>query len=185
MQATWRPSLNPGYTNDGWRHSFLTRSGSGSSKSGCWRSIGRASALLGLLLLAAPAEAQAPPPPVVSPTKVEFESLDHNTLAGTENVITHYVVELWSPGSDTVLGSPALSSPDLPKSVASQVAGSANKYAIRIQDWGVTVPPGPTFVMTIRAKGSGGTARSAVSNPFNFPITVPAPRAPTAVTVLP
>lgn len=137
-------------------------------------------ALLFVLGIAAQAEAQAP---VVSPGRVEFTAVDHNALDGTQNVITHYVVELWAPGSDTTLGSPSVTGQDVPKGTTGAVTGSANRYSLTLANWGLTVPPGPTWVMTIRAKGPGGTARSAASNPFSYPIPVRAPQAPTNVVV--
>lgn len=137
-----------------------------------------------LLVLASAALAEAQTGPVVTPGSVQWDQSDHNALDGTQNVITHYVLEIWAPGSDTVSGSPARTSADIPKGTVTPVAGSANRYVLTRTNWlGLDVPLGPTWVMTILSKGPGGTARSPISNSFMFPIPVRAPKPATGVTV--
>ena len=138
--------------------------------------------VLGALLLLLPTVARAQT--VMSPTRLEFDDVDYAAVDGGQPVVTGYVLELWTPGTDTTGQTPPQqqSSAMIPKSQATQVAGAAvTRRTIPLAQWGLIVPQGPTFVATVRSVGPGGTARSAASNPFTVPIPV---RAPNAVTNL-
>lgn len=140
--------------------------------------------LVGLgLILATASNAKAQT--VVTPTAIEFDDSDYSAIDGGQQVVTSYVIELWTPGSDTTQGTPQgpVTQP-IPKAQATQVAGqAATRRTILVSSWGIAIPQGPTWVATVKTIGPGGTARSAASNPFTQPIPVRAPKAVTNVQV--
>ncbi len=138
----------------------------------------------GLLMLAAlPAAAQTP---VITPTRAEFTDLDFTEGDNVgQSVVTGYYLEIWTPGSDTTGSTPPIQqSPFIPKNqTTQQVAGTVNARVLPSAVWGIVIQQGPTFVATIKSVGPGGTARSAVSNPFTFPLPARVPRAVIGLTM--
>ncbi len=151
------------------------------------RSQFRAAGLVALLMLAALPAAAQNPPPVVTPTRAEFTDLDFD--AGDDvgqPVVTGYYLEIWTPGADTTGSTPPLQqSPFIPKNQTVQNTATNNPLARILPStvWGIVITQGPTFVATIKSVGPGGTARSAVSNPFTFPLPSRVPRAVIGLTM--
>jgi hypothetical protein len=116
---------------------------------------------------------------IMAPTAVEFDDADYDTAT-----VDSYVLEIWTPGSDTVNGQPMMVSTPIPKAQATLSGTVQTHRQIIAANWALAIPRGPTFVATLRSLGPGGTARSAASNPFSFPLLVPAPRAVTGLTVV-
>lgn len=123
---------------------------------------------------------------VVSPVAAEFDDSDFAALDGGQPVVVAYVIELWTPGTDTTQGSPQSTSMQVAKGLTTQVVGQpVTRRRLLLTTASLAIPPGPTWVATIKSIGpTGGTARSAVSNPFMVPIPVRAPKAVTGLVVV-
>ncbi len=125
--------------------------------------------------LAAPARAQV----VLNPTRIQFDSPDHNTTLPTGGyLIDHYVLEIWLQGVNPATGSPFqtvnLGRPDA-------VAGT-NTITVNRSELFIGLPVGQTYFATVTASGPVGDSRSYPSSAF---VTVLPPAPPEDVGVVP
>ena len=124
------------------------------------------------LCLASLASAQT----VYNPTKVVFDSPDHDTS------VTSYVIEYWLPTVDPATGSPVTTG-TIQKTAVSANPAPPGVYQALLS--AITplpaVPVGTSYVARMKAIGEGGESmRSSASNPFVFQS---APRSPAAVSI--
>lgn len=120
----------------------------------------------------------------INPNEACFVAPDYTATDPGGIVLASFQLEVWAPGSDTTRVGPLLAGPDIPKTLATPDATTPGRYCLAASTWGTTIPKGPTYVATILSKGDGGSARSAVSNPFSFPLPVRAPLPVTGLTLL-
>ena len=121
--------------------------------------------------------------PVTNPSRVEFDSADHAVACPADSCITGYRVEVWLPTVDPATGSP-VSQAVVAKSVVA-TTGAVPAYKIDRAAWGVSFPPGTSYVLRLVAVGQGTveSARSLPSGPF---VRTAAPASvPSAVVVKP
>lgn len=113
---------------------------------------------------------------VYNPTKVIFDSPDH------EAMVTSYVIEYWLPAVDPATGSPVTSG-SIAKAAVTTNPTPPGAYQALLS--AITplpaVPTGTTYVARLKAIGAGGeSVRSSASNPFAWQS---APRNPAAVSI--
>ncbi len=130
---------------------------------------------LGLVVVCCVGAVSAQAQTVYNPTKVIFDSPDH------EAMVTSYVIEYWLPAVDPATGAPVTSG-TIDKSVVTPNQTPPGAYQALLS--AITplpaVPVGTTYVARLKAIGAGGeSARSSASNPFAY---LSAPRPPAALS---
>ena len=121
--------------------------------------------------------------PVINPSRVEFDSVDHAVACPGDNCITGYRVEVWLPTVDPATGSPV--SQNVVANGMVGTTGATPAYKIDRAQWGVSFAPGVTYVVRLVAVGEGTvqSARSLPSGPFARTATAGA--VPSSVRVVP
>ena len=138
--------------------------------------------LWGLMVVVGASSAWAQTP-VINPSRVEFDSVDHAVACPGDNCITGYRVEVWLPTVDPATGSP-ISTSTLEKTKVTTTGGTP-AYRALLSDCVPMVAPPPGVQVVVRMVAVGtylSSARSNASNPF---VRATAPATVSGVAVAP
>jgi hypothetical protein len=117
-----------------------------------------------LVLVAGSAQAQT----LTNPSAIQFDSADHNAVAGGQPLLTAYTVTFFQSGATV-----ATTTVDVPKATAVLTPGTTATYTIPFSAL-PAYPLGTVFVAKIASKGPGGSS-ATLQFPESFTKPVPAP----------